>query len=106
MNRVVITGMGIVSPLGNSIVDFWKNIVLGKNGISNITSFDTKNYDVHIAGQCKINLKDYLDSKTLNKVDRFTALAIIAADQAVEDSKINLKKINLEILKFLKILKS
>ena len=96
MNRVVITGMGIVSPLGNSIVDFWKNIVLGKNGISNITSFDTKNYDVHIAGQCKINLKDYLDSKTLNKVDRFTALAIIAADQAVADSKINLKKINLD----------
>lgn len=96
MNRVVVTGIGIVSPLGSSLVDFWENISSGKNGISKIHSFDTSKYDVHIAGQCKIDLQDYINKKTLNKVDKFTAYAIIAADQAIKDSKLNLKKINLD----------
>ncbi|MBJ48633.1 MAG: beta-ketoacyl-[acyl-carrier-protein] synthase II [Candidatus Marinimicrobia bacterium] len=94
MNRVVVTGIGIVSPLGNTIEDFWRNIVSGKNGISEINSFDTSGYDVHIAGQCKINLQHYFDKKTLNKNDKFTAYAIIAADQAFKDSNLDLKKIN------------
>ena len=94
MNRVVVTGIGIVSPLGNTVEDFWRNIVSGKNGISEINSFDTSGYDVHIAGQCKINLQHYFDKKTLNKNDKFTAYAIIAADQAFKDSNLDLKKIN------------
>ena len=94
--RVVVTGMGIISPLGNSILDFWANLKKGKNGISEISSFDTSNLQVHIAGQSNVNLEQYLDSKTLNKVDRFTAFAIIAANQALEASKINTKKIDLD----------
>ena len=94
MNRVVVTGIGIVSPLGNTAEDFWKNVVSGINGVSKINSFDTSEYDVHIAGQCKIDLQHYLDKKTLNKNDKFTAYAIIAADQAFKDSNLDLKKIN------------
>ena len=90
-----MTGMGIVSPLGNSITDFWRNAKAGTNGISKISSLDTSNLSVHIAGECQINLEDYLDRKDLNKMDRFTAFALIAASQAFQDSKLNLEKIDL-----------
>ena len=95
MNRVVVTGMGIVSPLGNSINDFWRNAKEGRNGISKISSLDTSHLSVHIAGECNIQLDEYLDKKRLNKMDRFTALSLIAAKQAIKDSKINLEEINL-----------
>ncbi len=94
MHRVVVTGIGIVSPLGNSVSDFWKNAKKGTNGISKISSLDTSHLSVHIAGECNINLEDHLDKKKLNKMDRFTALALIAANQAFKDSEINLKEIN------------
>tara|TARA_Y100000768_G_scaffold328148_1_gene266008 strand:+ start:1248 stop:2483 length:1236 start_codon:yes stop_codon:yes gene_type:complete len=94
INRVAVTGMGIISPLGNSVNDFWNAIKIGKNGIRNITQFDTSNYHVHIAGECDIDLDDYLDSKQLNKIDRFTAFAIIAANEAIKDSGFNLEYIN------------
>ena len=94
MHRVVVTGLGIVSPLGNSVSDFWKNAKKGTNGISKISSLDTSHLSVHIAGECNINLEDHLDKKKLNKMDRFTALALIAANQAFKDSEINLKEIN------------
>ena len=94
--RVVVTGMGLISPLGNSISDFWNNIKNGNNGIKEISNFDTSNLPVHIAGEVDIELKDFIDTKTLNKIDRFTAFALIASTQAIEDSKINLKTINLD----------
>tara|TARA_Y100001970_G_C14156657_1_gene815981 strand:- start:384 stop:1613 length:1230 start_codon:yes stop_codon:yes gene_type:complete len=94
VHRVVVTGIGIVSPLGNSVSDFWKNAKKGTNGISKISSLDTSHLSVHIAGECNINLEDHLDKKKLNKMDRFTALALIAANQAFKDSEINLKEIN------------
>ena len=96
LNRVAITGMGIVSPLGNSVNDFWNAIKIGKNGIRNITQFDTSDYNVHIAGECDIDLDNYLDSKLLNKIDRFTAFAIIAAEEAIKDAGFNVKNINQE----------
>ena len=71
MNRVVVTGMGIVSPLGNTVVDFWNSAKNGENGISKISNFDTSDYPVHIAGQVNIDLSKYLDHKSLNKMDRF-----------------------------------
>ena len=91
--RVVVTGMGVISPLGNSIANFWNNLKRGKNGISKISSLDTSSLQVHIAGQSNIQLQEYLDSKTLNKIDRFTAFAIIAANQALKISRINIKTI-------------
>tara|TARA_B100001142_G_C14325859_1_gene652239 strand:- start:625 stop:1854 length:1230 start_codon:yes stop_codon:yes gene_type:complete len=94
MNRVVVTGMGIISPLGNTIPDFWEGVKSGENGISKISSFDTSSYPVHIAGQANINLSSYLDHKSINKIDRFTAFSLIASDQAIKDSKINLETID------------
>ncbi len=92
--RVVITGMGVISPLGNSISHFWDSIKNGENGIQKITQFDSSNYDVNIAGECNIDLNDHLDKKELNKIDRFTAFAIIAAQEAINDAELNNIDIN------------
>ena len=82
--RVVITGMGVVSSIGNSTNTLFENIVNGKSGISPITSFDTTNHPVKIAGEVKINLNEYFDSKELNRLDRFSAFALLAAKEAIE----------------------
>jgi len=87
-NRVVVTGMGLVSPIGDNIQDFWKNLESGKNGIDQITHFDTDKFDVKIAGQSQIQLDNFFDKKELNKLDRFSTFAIIAADQAINQSRI------------------
>jgi 3-oxoacyl-[acyl-carrier-protein] synthase II len=88
MERVVITGLGTVSPAGNSVEDFWNNISVGNNCINDISLFDTTDFKVKIAGECNIDLSSYFNSKELNKIDRFTAFAIIAADQAIKDSNL------------------
>ncbi len=87
--RVVITGMGVVSSLGNTAKTFFENITNGKSGISPITSFDTTNHPVKIAGEIKINLDEYFDSKELNRLDRFSAFALLAAKEAVEENIVN-----------------
>ena len=94
MHRVVVTGIGIVSPIGNSIPIFWKNAQEGTNGISKISNLDTSHLPIHIAGECQIDLEQHIDKKSLNKMDRFTAFSLIAANEALADSKIDLKKIN------------
>ncbi len=88
MERVVITGLGTVSPAGNSVEDFWNNISVGNNCINDISLFDTTDFKVKIAAECNIDLTSYFNSKELNKIDRFTAFAIIAADQAIKDSNL------------------
>jgi len=93
-SRVAITGMGVISPIGDNLSEFWKNLKSGKNGISDISLFDTQNFDVKIAGQSKIKLDDFFDRKELNKLDRFSAFAILAADQAIEQSLIVNSKIS------------
>ena len=80
--------MGLVSPIGDNIQDFWKNLESGKNGIDQITHFDTDKFDVKIAGQSQIQLDNFFDKKELNKLDRFSTFAIIAADQAISQSRI------------------
>ena len=80
--------MGLVSPIGDNIQDFWKNLESGKNGIDQITHFDTDKFDVKIAGQSQIQLDKFFDKKELNKLDRFSTFAIIAADQAINQSRI------------------
>ena len=86
--RVVITGLGTVNPSGNNLKEFWKNIQVGKNSIKNISLFDTNDFKVKIAGECSIELDDYFNSKELNKLDRFTAFSLIAADEAIKDSNL------------------
>ncbi len=96
--RVVITGIGVVSPIGLNKDDFWKNILAGKSGIKNITSFDTTEYSTHFGGEItdydpKPYFKDFKDAR---RADRFTQLGMGAAKQAIADSGIEPDKVNLE----------
>jgi len=91
LNRVVVTGLGVISPIGNNSLEFQKNIINGVNGIKTISHFDTNEFKVKIAGEVNIDLIDYFSSKELNKIDRFTAFSIIAADEAIKNSNLNNK---------------
>jgi 3-oxoacyl-[acyl-carrier-protein] synthase II len=90
-HRVVITGMGAVTPIGNKIGTFWSNIKKGHCGIDFIQSFDTSDFKVKIAAEVKdIDKQDILDFKEIKRMDRFTQMAIIAADEAIVDSGLNI----------------
>ncbi len=87
--RVVVTGMGALTPLGNTVEEYWKNLIAGVSGAVPITYFDTSLYDTHFACQLK-NFKatDYLDRKSAQRMDPFSQYAIISSDQAMADSGI------------------
>ena len=87
-NKVVVTGVGAITPIGNNSIEFNKALKSGNNGINRISHFDTSDFNVHIAGEVKIDLKDYFSKKELNKLDRFTAFSIIAADEAIKQANI------------------
>ncbi|WP_025725270.1 beta-ketoacyl-ACP synthase II [Acholeplasma granularum] len=85
--RVVVTGMGTINPVGNTVDESFDAIIKGENGIDNITLFDTNNSKVKIAGELKnINFEDYLDKKEIKRSDRVMVLGTIAAIQAYKDS--------------------
>lgn len=87
--RVVITGLGAVTPLGNNVKDTWEAMKAGKNGIAPITFFDTSNYKAKLAAEVKnFDPKDYLEINDTLRTDRYTQLAVAAAQQAVDDSGI------------------
>ena len=95
--RVVITGLGAITPVGNNTEEFWKNIKAGKCGIDEITAFDTTNYKVKLAGEVKnYNPEDYFDKRTAKRMDRFSQFAIIATKEAWKDSKLDKEKENME----------
>lgn len=95
--RVVITGMGAITPIGNSVKEFFENVQAGKCGIDFINNFDTEAYSVKLAAQVKnFDAKEYMDSKVARRMDRFSQLAVAAAKEAVTDSGIDLEKINAE----------
>ncbi|MFA7658613.1 MAG: beta-ketoacyl-ACP synthase II [Candidatus Gastranaerophilaceae bacterium] len=88
--RVVITGLGLVSPFGLGVDKFWNSLVEGKSGIAQTTSIDLEKHLVKISGEVKnFNPEDYMDSKEAKKMDRFTQLAMAAADEAVKDAKLD-----------------
>jgi 3-oxoacyl-[acyl-carrier-protein] synthase II len=90
--RVVVTGMGAVTPVGNSVEQFWKNLIAGVSGGGPITYFDTSSYDTHFACQVK-NFKatDYLDRKSAQRLDPFAQFALISCDEAVKDADLMTK---------------
>ena len=93
--RVVITGMGAVTPIGNSVKEFWENAKEGKLGIDFIKSIDVENLDVKIAGEIKeLKIEDYLDKKECRRLDKFTQYALIASNEAIKQSGINMDKID------------
>ena len=89
MNRVVITGMGAITPLGNDVASFWEGLKEGKNGIAPITKFDKKDLDVYVAAEVKdFDATKYMDRKEAKRMDLFCQYGLAAAMQAVEDSGI------------------
>jgi 3-oxoacyl-[acyl-carrier-protein] synthase II len=97
MKRVVITGLGAITPIGIGKDKYWNSLIEGKSGIGLISKFDTSDYDCKIAAEVKdFNANDYLDKKEAKRMDRFTQFAVVATKLAFEDGKINLDEINLE----------
>ena len=87
MNRVVVTGLGVISPVGNDVAAFWQSLIEGKCGIGPITAFDTTEYKVKIAAEVKdFDPLQYLDKAEARKQDRFSQFAVAAASQAMADS--------------------
>lgn len=99
MERVVITGMGIVSPIGNNIQTFWTNLINGESGISTIDKFDVTNQKTKIAGIVQdFDADEVLGKNEARRLDRFSQFALAAAEQAWADSKLDLDHIDVERL--------
>ena len=91
--RVVITGMGAVTPIGNNVETFWKNVKEGKNGIGSITKFDTTDYKVKIAAEVKdFSAKELMDFKAAKRMETFSQYAVAAAKEACADAGFNIEE--------------
>ena len=87
MRRVVVTGLGAVTPVGNDIPAFWENLLAGKNGIGPLSRFDAGEYKAKVAAQVKdFDPLRYLDKSDLRRTDLFNQYAVAASAQAMEDS--------------------
>ncbi|MGC7870453.1 beta-ketoacyl-ACP synthase II [Desulfosporosinus sp. SYSU MS00001] len=96
-HRAVITGMGVISPVGNQLEEFWNNLVVGKSGIGLLTRFDTSNLSTKVAGEVKnFEPTDWIDKKESRHMDRFAQFAIAAAKLAVKDSGLDFENVNKE----------
>ncbi len=95
LKRVVVTGMGAITPLGNTVDECWKNIVAGKSGVDLITKFDTSNFKTKFAAEVKgFNAANYFEKNEARKYDLFTQYAIAAADEAIKNADIDFDKLN------------
>ena len=91
--RVVVTGLGTVSPIGNTIDKFWNSLLEGKSGVKRLTCFDPTYYTCKIGAEIKdFDPSPYLSAKELRRMDRFVQFAVVGAKMALADSKINLHK--------------
>lgn len=93
--RVVVTGMGVVTPVGNNVDEFWENIKKGKSGIDYITKFDTSEYKVKLAAEVKdFNAKELLGFKSAKRMSEFSQYGVVAAREAFKQSGIDMEKEN------------
>ena len=91
--RVVVTGLGAVTPIGNNVDDFWTSVMTGKIGFDHITKFDTTDYKCHIAAELKdFNPQDFMDRKAAKRMEPFSQYAVAAAKQAIDDSGLDIEK--------------
>ena len=91
--RVVVTGLGAVTPIGNNVDDFWTLVKAGKIGFDHITKFDTTDYKCHIAAELKdFNPQDFMDRKAAKRMEPFSQYAVAAAKQAIDDSGLDIEK--------------
>jgi 3-oxoacyl-[acyl-carrier-protein] synthase II len=95
LKRVVVTGLGAITPLGNSVQDYWDNLVAGVSGAATITRFDASKFKTRFACEVKnFNPEDHFDRKEARKLDPFSHYGIVAADQAVRDSGLDADTVN------------
>lgn len=97
LKRVVVTGLGAVTPLGNTVPQLWDSVVNGKSGAGPITHFDTTNFKTKFACEVKnFDAAEFIDRKEVRKMDLCSQYAIVAADEAIADAKIEVEKENLD----------
>lgn len=97
MKRVVITGLGAITPIGIGKENFWNSLIEGKSGIGAITRFDTTDFDTKIGAEVKdFDPSNYIDKKEARRMDRFTQYSVAGAKLALEDGKVELDKLNLD----------
>ncbi|WP_290700991.1 beta-ketoacyl-ACP synthase II [Lacinutrix sp.] len=95
LKRVVVTGLGALTPIGNTKDEYWDALLKGKSGAAPITYFDTEKFKTKFACELKnFNVTDFINRKDARKMDRFTQYAMVASDEAIADSKLNLDTIN------------
>jgi len=95
LKRVVVTGMGALTPVGNNKEQFWNGLVSGQSGCAPITYFNTEHFKTKFACELKnYNVSDFFDRKEARKTDKFAQYAIVASDEAIKDAKLNLDKID------------
>lgn len=93
--RVVVTGMGAITPIGLSVDEFWKGVKEGKTGFGEITRFDTTDYKVHMAAEVKdFVAKEHLDFKAAKRMELFSQYAVAAAKEAIEDAGLDMSKVD------------
>ncbi|MBD2493233.1 beta-ketoacyl-ACP synthase II [Nostoc sp. FACHB-280] len=95
--RVVVTGVGAITPIGNTPAEYWEGLVSGRNGIDYITHFDASSHDCRIAGEVKnFDPHDYLERKEVKRMDRFSQFGVSAAKQALADANLVINELNAE----------
>lgn len=97
MNKIAITGLGVVSPCGIDKRQFWKNVKAGNSAVEKITRFDAASYESHVAGHVhELDAYSNVSSRLLKKIDLFSHMALVASEMAIEDAKLNLTEENLD----------
>lgn len=95
LKRVVVTGLGALTPIGNTKNEFWEGLISGKSGAAPITYYDTELFKTKFACELKdFNVTDFIDRKESRRMDKFAQYAMVAADEAIDDAKLNLDGIN------------
>lgn len=97
LKRVVVTGLGALTPIGNNIQEYWNNLINGVSGAAPITYFDATNFKTQFACEVKnFNVEDFIERKEARKMDRYAQYAMVSADEAIKDSGLNLETIDLD----------
>ena len=97
LKRVVVTGLGALTPIGNTLPEYWKALVNGVSGAARITQFDPEKFKTQFACELKnFNIEDHLDRKEARKLDQFSQYAMVSSTEAMADSGIDLTKIDLD----------
>ena len=97
LKRVVVTGIGALTPIGNNAKEYWDNLLMGKSGAAPITRFDASNFKTKFACEVKnLDLDNFFDRKEGRKLDLFSKYAMIVADEAIADSNLVSEKLDVD----------